>query len=135
MTTIAGKGLRTEGFMEPGDRIGWTGSKFGLPTRHVSRIARFEPPSFFREVMESGSFSRFEHDHHFTTVGDHTLVLDYIRFSMPLWLAGRVVGRQVVLPHVVDLLRTRLGLLKRLAEGEEWRKYLPDDAGTAQPIL
>ena len=74
--------------------------------------------------MERGRFKRFQHDHQFSEVDGHTLMVDYVRFSMPLGLAGKMVGRHVVIPHVVKLLRTRLMLLKRIAESEEWRQYL-----------
>jgi len=76
--------------------------------------------------MERGRFKRFQHDHQFSEVDGHTLMVDYVRFSLPLGVAGRMVGRQVVMPHVVKLLRTRLRLLKSLAEGEEWRQYIED---------
>jgi hypothetical protein len=51
-------------------------------------------------------------------------MVDYVRFSLPMGLAGRLVGRQIVVPHVVKLLRRRLLLLRRLAEGDGWRQYL-----------
>lgn len=51
-------------------------------------------------------------------------MLDHVRFSMPLGLAGRLVGRQIVLPHVVKLVRARLLLVKRMAESDEWQRYL-----------
>jgi ligand-binding SRPBCC domain-containing protein len=127
MEPMARQGLRREGLLERGDRVGWQGSKFGLPQMHVSRIARFEPAGFFQSVMEQGRFKRFEHDHSFNKVGDHTLMLDHVRFSMPLGLAGRLVGRQIVLPHVVKLVRARMLLLKRLAESDEWQRYLPPE--------
>lgn len=118
------KGFKAAGMIESGDRINWYGWKFGLPHVHVSHITRFERPAFFQDSMERGRFKRFEHDHQFTQVGDHTLMVDYIRFSMPMGFLGRLVGKYVVLPHMVKLLRTRLAILKRIAEGEEWRKYI-----------
>lgn len=132
MRTVAHKGFRTEGFVQEGDRVRWEGWKFGLPALHVSHISRFEPPGFFQDTMVQGRFKYFQHDHNFTRVGDHTLMLDYVRFSMPLGIAGRLAGRQIVMPHVVKLLRTRLTLLKRIAESDEWRRYLPDEG--AEPV-
>ena len=123
MEAQQGEGLRTAGLVKGGDRIHWYGRKWGVPHRHVSRITRFEP-DFFQDVMEQGRFKRFEHDHHFTTVGEHTVMRDYVRFSMPFGVLGRLVGKYVVLPHVVRLLRMRLMLLKRIAESDDWRRYL-----------
>ena len=39
-------------------------------------------------------------------------------------VAGLVIARNVVLPHIRKLMRERFALIRRLAEGEEWRRYL-----------
>lgn len=57
MQPMAREGLRSEGLLERGDRVGWQGRKFGLPQVHVSRVARFEPVAFFQSVMEQGAGS------------------------------------------------------------------------------
>jgi len=124
MKAVERNGARSEGLVAGGDRVVWYGWKFGLPHMHESVISRYDPPIFFQDTMERGRFKRFQHDHQFNEVGGHTLMVDYVRFSLPMGLAGRLVGRQIVVPHVVKLLRTRLLLLRRLAEGEGWRQYL-----------
>jgi ligand-binding SRPBCC domain-containing protein len=124
MEMVPRDGFKTEGLVQGGDRINWYGWKFGLPHIHVSHIAKFQPPAYFQDTMEQGRFRRFEHDHHFSTVGAHTLIVDSVRFSMPLGPAGRLVGKYIVMPHVRKLLRTRLMMLKRIAESEEWKDYL-----------
>jgi hypothetical protein len=126
MKTLKQGGTRFEGLVEGGDHVVWYGWKFGLPHMHESVISRYESPTFFQDTMKRGRFKRFQHDHQFSEVDGHTLMVDYVRFSMPLGFAGRMVGRQIVVPHVAKLLRTRLQLLKRIAEGEEWRQYLGD---------
>jgi hypothetical protein len=53
------------------------------------------------------------------------LLEDELRFSMPFGPAGELVGAAIMVPHIEDLLRRRFALLKRLAEGDGWRAYLP----------
>lgn len=118
------KGFKAAGLLEDGDRVTWYGWKFGMPHVHISRITRFEPPKFFQDTMERGRFRHFEHDHQFTQVGDHTLLVERIRFSMPMGPPGHLVGKYVVMPHLVRMLRSRLAILKRTAETEAWKKYL-----------
>ncbi|MBS1799882.1 MAG: hypothetical protein JSS95_08660 [Acidobacteria bacterium] len=125
MTPVSRTGARSEGLLDSGDRVVWYGWKFGLPHVHESRIATYDPPHLFLDTMERGRFKRFEQEYNFSEVGGHTLVLGYVRYSMPLGLAGRMAGRRLVLPHMVRLLRARLALLKQIAEGDQWRKYLP----------
>ncbi len=116
---------RTTGLVAAGDTVLWRGWKFGLPVEHESLIDGFEPPVFFRDRMIAGRFAAFEHEHRFTERGDGTVEMrDELRFTMPWGRLGEGVGRWVMTPHVERLLRRRFALLKRLAEGEEWRAYL-----------
>jgi ligand-binding SRPBCC domain-containing protein len=59
-------------------------------------------------------------------IDGHTLLTEKLRFSMPLGWPGKMVGRYAVLPHLSASMRSRLELLKRVAEGEEWRYYLAE---------
>jgi ligand-binding SRPBCC domain-containing protein len=117
---------RTKGLVEAGDTIRWEGRQFGLPQFHESLIEAFNSPVFFRDRMIAGRFSSFEHDHNFAERGDGTtLMSDELRFTMPFGWLGAVVGRFVLIPHIRGLMRRRFAMLKQIAEGEEWRKYLP----------
>ncbi|HEY6377369.1 MAG TPA: hypothetical protein VIX90_17750 [Edaphobacter sp.] len=68
-------------------------------------------------------FRRFQHDHQFIEIDGQTLLIDRMRFSLPLGVLGRMVERLLLVPFVVKL-RRRLSLLKLVAESEEWRAYL-----------
>lgn len=117
---------RSKGLIVGGDRVHWRGWQFGLPARHDSLITGYERPSFFQDSMESGYFKTFQHDHRFEEVGGHTLLVDVVRFSMPLGFAGKAVGKAIVVPHVLGLLLRRFELLKRVAEGPDWESYLDE---------
>jgi hypothetical protein len=117
---------RTTGLALMDDRILWRGWKFGLPALHETLITAYQRPTFFQDTMGSGRFRSFQHDHHFEPVAGRTLLHDEIRFTMLFGPLGRLVARAVVIPHIAGLLSSRLHLIKRLAEGEEWRQYLPD---------
>ncbi len=118
---------RISGLVVAGDTVRWEGWKFGLPQLHESFIDGFESPVFFRDRMIEGRFSSFEHEHRFTDRGDGTVLLqDELPFSMPLGWAGDLVGKWLLVPNIRKLLRSRFARLKRIAESEEWRQYLPE---------
>jgi ligand-binding SRPBCC domain-containing protein len=119
---------RTSGMIGKGDRIVWAGWKFGFPQMHESLITQYEQPVFFQDTMARGRFSRFQHDHHLTEIDGHTLLNDRLRFTLPFGWPGKVIGRHLLLPAICRLLRDRMLLLKRVAESEEWRRYLPEGA-------
>lgn len=118
---------RTAGLVTAGDTVRWEGIQFGFFNYHVSLIEpeTWNPPNFFQERMIASRFRSFEHDHSFIETANGTFLDDCIRFSMPFRRAGDLVGRAVVVPYILGIMRRRFNLLKRLAETEEWREYLP----------
>jgi ligand-binding SRPBCC domain-containing protein len=125
MKAIEGK---TSGLLAVDDRLLWAGWKFGVPQMHESLISQYERPAFFQDTMERGRFKRYQHDHYFYEMDERTVLNDKIRFTMPLGILGRMVGKFILVPYLSRRLRRRLVLLKRVAESrQEWRKYLPEN--------
>ena len=125
MKAIEGK---TSGLLAVDDRLLWAGWKFGVPQMHESLISQYERPAFFQDTMERGRFKRYQHDHYFYEMDERTVLNDKIRFTMPLGILGRMVGKFILVPYLSKRLRRRLVLLKRVAESrQEWLKYLPEN--------
>ncbi len=117
---------KTSGLVTGGDTVRWEGRQLGLPQFHESLITNFTPGQFFQDTMVAGRFASFQHDHAFLDAGKGNVTLsDELRFSMPFGLPGWLVGRFIMVPHIKRLLKRRFRLLKRIAESEEWRSYLP----------
>lgn len=121
MRPVAGS---TSGLVVAGDRVVWRGWKFGLPLQHETLITRYDAPRFFQDSMARGWFRMFAHDHEFTEIGGQVLLKDTVRFALPFGVAGRLVGKYILVPHIRGLMRRRFELLKRVAESEEWRGYV-----------
>jgi ligand-binding SRPBCC domain-containing protein len=120
---------RTTGLVIGNDTIRWEGWQLGLPQFHESIIELFQPPTFFRDRMITGRFATFEHDHAFTDKNDGTVLLqDEVRFTMPWGSPGELIGRGLLLPHIQGLMRRRFARIKRIAESDEWRQYLPNSS-------
>lgn len=121
MRPVEGK---TSGLAEKGDKLVWVGWKFGLPQMHETLITEYQRPAFFQDTMGRGRFRTFCHDHSFLEMEGLTVLQDKVRFSMPLGFAGDMVAEKIMVPHISKLLKRRFLLLKKVAEGEEWRVYL-----------
>jgi ligand-binding SRPBCC domain-containing protein len=121
---------RIGGLITGGDTVRWEGMQLGFANYHVSLVVpeTWAPPHFFQDRMLAGRFRSFEHDHRFIETANGTFLDDCIRFTMPLGWAGDLVGRMILVPHILGLMRRRFALLQRLAETEEWRDYLPSFA-------
>jgi ligand-binding SRPBCC domain-containing protein len=78
--------------------------------------------------MIAGRFHKFEHDHAFDLEPNGSVRMhDEVRFTMPWGWIGYLLGVLVLAPHIRRLMRRRFNLLKRIAEGDEWRRLVPAD--------
>jgi ligand-binding SRPBCC domain-containing protein len=116
-------GVKT-GIIGEGQTVTFRGRHFGLRLRHTSRIDRWRPCTYFRDTMVAGSFKYFTHEHFFAAMDDGTRMNDEIRFSAPYGMLGRWATKLLVRRHLIALLVRRNQVIKRVAESEEWHRYL-----------
>ena len=115
----------TSGLIGMDESVTWSARHFGVRQTLTSRITAFDRPHHFRDEQVRGAFAGFEHDHWFEPDGaGGTVMRDTFTFRAPLGLLGRVVERLVLTAYMRRLLETRLDVVARAAEGEEWRRYL-----------
>jgi ligand-binding SRPBCC domain-containing protein len=112
------------GTIGEGDTLTFKGPRFGVRWRHTSVIEKLRPHSYYREVMISGPFQHFEHDHHFAPMDDGTRMRDEVRFSSSGGFFGRLRTRMFLRKQLKAFLMERNAMIKRLAESEDWYKYL-----------
>lgn len=103
-----------------GETVTFRGRHFGVQLQHTSRVEELRPFNYFRDVMVAGAFRHFVHDHHFAAMDDGTRMRDEIWFSAPWGPLGQIVARR----RLKAFLLERNAAIKRVAESEEWRRYL-----------
>jgi ligand-binding SRPBCC domain-containing protein len=122
---VAGK---MKGLIELGETVTWQARHFGLMQELTSRITRFDRPHHFRDSMVTGPFRRFDHDHFFDGDGARTHTRDVFDFDAPFGPLGKLTDFFFLERYMRNLLHTRLLVLKELAEGKDWKAYLPADS-------
>lgn len=120
----------TKGLISEGETVTFRGRHLGLKLRHKSRIEVLRPYSYFRDVMVTGVFSHFEHEHHFAAMDDGTRLRDEIRFTAPWGAIGRLATKILVKRHLTAFLMERNAGLKQVAESEDWHRYLDGQSVT-----
>jgi ligand-binding SRPBCC domain-containing protein len=115
----------TRGLLGPGDEVTWEATHFLVRQRFTSRITAYDRPRSFQDSMQRGAFARFVHDHAFEVDGDHTVMSDRLELEAPLGVLGRLAERLVLRAYLERFLRERNEVLRRVAESEAWRRYLP----------
>ena len=115
----------TTGMIGAGETVTWRGRHFGWMVTHTSRITAFAFPKHFQDSMVRGLFKRFCHDHYFEELPGGTAMADILEFEAPYGFVGKLVERAVLEKHLRLLLEKRNDCIKRVAESDEWKKYLP----------
>jgi ligand-binding SRPBCC domain-containing protein len=116
----------THGFIGMGQEVTWEACHFGIKQRLTVRITQFERPARFQDVMVSGAFKSMKHDHEFIAEPPGTLMVDRFEFESPIGVLGRMVDRLFLHGYLRRFLVRRNEILKKLAESEDWKEYLPE---------
>jgi ligand-binding SRPBCC domain-containing protein len=74
--------------------------------------------------MVSGAFKSMKHDHEFVPQAPGTLMVDRFEFESPFGILGRIVDRLVLAGYMKRFLVRRNEVLKKLAESEDWKKFI-----------
>ncbi len=123
----------TAGLIGFGESVTWEATHFGVRQRLASRITAFDRPRYFRDSMVAGAFRRFDHDHWFDVdLADPTrgtIMRDVFDFDAPLGWLGQLASAAILTRYMRRLLCERNAVVKRVAESDEWRRYLPGGSG------
>lgn len=119
---------RTSGLAELHDCTTWSARFFGLRFSLATRITQFEPPHHFCDELSQGLFRRFGHTYSFRSIGaSQTLMADDFCFQSPLGPLGAAFDALVLSRKMRAVALWRARTIRRVAESEEWRLYLPGD--------
>ena len=117
----------TSGLLGLGDQVTWSARHFGWRWQLTSRINAYDRPRHFRDSMVWGVFKRFDHDNEFEQRDGVTQVRDVFDFTSPLGPVGRVADALLVTRHMRTFLERRMRELKRIAESDDWSRFLAVD--------
>jgi len=114
----------TGGLIGLNDEVTWEARHLGLRQRLTVRVTAFSRPQHFQDIMVAGTFKSMKHDHEFFEHPSGTRMVDRFEFQSPLGILGNLVDRVFLGPYMKRFLVHRNGILKRLAESKEWKRYL-----------
>jgi ligand-binding SRPBCC domain-containing protein len=117
---------RMSGLIGLDETVTWRARHLGVRQRLISRISAYERPAYFQDVMVRGAFAWMEHDHWLdATPKGGTVLRDDFRFAAPLGILGRIAEVLVLRRYMTRFLERRNAVIKRVAESEEWREFVP----------
>lgn len=114
----------TSGLLGLGEDVTWEARHFGMKQRLRVKMTKCERPRYFQDCMLEGAFRRMTHDHSFELNQAGTLMTDRLEFCSPLGVVGRFTDWALLESYLRGFLTRRNAVLKRMAESDEWKKYL-----------
>lgn len=114
----------TSGLIGLGQEVTWLAKHFGLWQELTVRIVEFDRPDFFADEMVRGKFRSMRHEHRFSESPEGTVMQDVFQFEAPMGPLGKIVANTALHAYLDRFLRERNAILKQVAEGDEWRRYL-----------
>jgi len=109
---IAGR----SGLIELGETVTWRAKHFGVWQNLTSKITAMDRPHSFTDVMVSGAFKSFTHDHYFTGISGQTVMKDRFEFESPFGWLGRLANNLFLTRYMANLLEQRNQVIKQVAE-------------------
>jgi ligand-binding SRPBCC domain-containing protein len=106
------------------DEVTWEARHFGFIQKLTIRVTAFDRPQHFQDILISGAFKRMVHNHEFLNHLGGTLMIDHFEFQSPLSVFGTVFDWLFLTRHMRRFLLHRNSVLKKLAESQEWTRYL-----------
>jgi ligand-binding SRPBCC domain-containing protein len=119
---------RTTGLIGLDESVTWEARHLGVRQRLTAEVTVFNRPTYFRDVMTSGAFRSFTHDHRFEMRDGQTVMTDEVEFRSPLGPLGWLVDRLFMTGYLRRVLEGRCQAIKREAEAVARRGAEPSPA-------
>jgi ligand-binding SRPBCC domain-containing protein len=114
----------TSGLIGLHEMVTWEAVHFGIRQRLTSVITKFDRPHHFQDIMIKGAFKKLTHDHFFVKNNEKTEMKDVFEYTAPLGFLGEMADRVFLERYMTNLLKERNELIKRVAEGADWQKFV-----------
>ncbi len=93
----------------------------GVPARWRTLIEKWNPPIEFVDTALKGPYRLWHHTHHFEELGSGTLMIDQVRYVLPLGIFGWLVAHWKVRSDVEKIFAFRRSVVGTfLAQAQKW---------------
>ncbi len=117
---------RTSGLIEQGETVTWRARHLGVYQKLSVTIPQMDRPHSFTDRMLKGAFAAMQHEHTFKAQSTGTLMTDVLEFAAPLGILGKLAEVFLLKRYMTRFLLTRNQTIQSVAEGEQWRKFVPE---------
>lgn len=112
------------GLINKGETVTWQAKHLFKLRQFTSKIIEMKSPDSFTDEMIKGDFKSFNHEHHFKTTANGTIVIDIIHFETPYGSIGKLANSLFLTSYLERLLTKRNEVIKEYAETQKWKTIL-----------
>lgn len=102
--------------IEQGTKIDYKLKIHGVPARWKTEIDEWKPPFKFVDNQLEGPYSLWHHTHEFRPFCGGTLMVDRVRYKLPLGYMGWLMAHHFVRKDIENIFKFRRGFISNLQE-------------------
>ena len=118
---ISGK---TEGLIALNETVTWRAKHLGIYQNFTSKVIGCDSPNYFADIMLSGAFKSFRHEHYFSYEENTTTLVDVLQYVSPLGILGKFADVLFLKKYMTNFLILRNDTIKEFSETEKWKEIL-----------
>ncbi len=112
------------GLINKDETVTWQARHLFKTRRFTSKITAMQSPVFFVDEMIMGDFKSFNHEHHFKSTDNGTILIDKVKFETPYGIFGKLLNSVFLKSYLETLLVKRNEVIKNYAETQKWKVIL-----------
>jgi ligand-binding SRPBCC domain-containing protein len=112
------------GLINQGEEVTWKAKHFYKERILKVRITAMQKPFSFIDEQVQGSFKLMKHEHFFKPCDNGTIMIDQFYFDLYDGLLGKWLNRLYLTGYIKRLLEERNSVIKKVAEGTQWKHFL-----------
>ncbi|WBX77363.1 SRPBCC family protein [Tenacibaculum ovolyticum] len=118
---ISGK---MEGLIALNETVTWRAKHLGVYQNFTSIVTGCDSPDYFADIMLSGAFKSFRHEHYFSYEENTTTLIDVLQYVSPLGILGKLADLLFLKRYMTNFLILRNDTIKAFAETDKWKEIL-----------
>jgi ligand-binding SRPBCC domain-containing protein len=88
------------------------------------KVTELQRPVFFIDEQVEGDFKRMKHEHYFKQAENGIFMIDQFHYEVKFGNFGKWFTRIYFNRYLERLLEQRNEMIKKVAESDQWKKYL-----------
>lgn len=115
------------GLMNLNDTVTWQAKHLFKERILKVQITALQRPFAFVDEQVQGDLKEMKHEHYFKSCANGTIMIDQFHFDIRYGTLGQWFNRLYLRRYMEKLLEERNQVIKKIAEGNQWKHFLQNN--------